>query len=85
VKLVLQGDCTHEVKVTHMKKVGYLVSVYTNGVKNQTRVAKDRIDIQTTIMGMLRMEDKCGNISDMASKSRMRRWKKESEREKASC
>jgi len=77
MKHVFQDSCQHAVKVTFMKKIGYLISVFTNGVKNQTSVTKERIDIGPTIRGMLRMEDKCGNYSNMAHRSRLRYWEKQ--------
>lgn len=81
LKTVIQGDCAHDVKVTFMKRVGYLISVFTNGAKNQTAVVRDRIDIGPAIRSMLRMEDKCGNSSGMARRSRFRHWEKLSKRE----
>ena len=76
LRTVIQGDCIHDVKVTFMKKVGYIISVFTNGIKNQTFTVKDRIDIGPEIRSMLRMEDKCGNWSNMAHRSRFRHWEK---------
>ena len=73
---VIQGEGIHDVKVTFMKKVGYLISIFTNGTENQKSKVKDRIDIGPEIRSMLRMEDKVGNISKMAKRSRHRHWEK---------
>ena len=82
LKTVLLGECTHDIKVTFLKKVGYIISVITDGIKNQNSVVKDRIDIGPEIRSMLRMEDKCGNISKMAERSRFRHWEKLTEQGK---
>lgn len=68
----LYPNCTHEVKVTFIGGVGYCIRVFVNGELNQESVVGDRLDVSPEIKSMLRMEDKCGNYSDMASSSRMR-------------
>jgi hypothetical protein len=85
MKTLLQGDVEHEVKVTFMKKVGYLVSVFTNGKKNQTGVAKARSEVGPLIRSMLRMEDKCGNYSKMAHSSRLRPGRKAAKNNSERC
>jgi hypothetical protein len=71
MKKILQGECTHEVKVTRMFD-GYGVRVYTNGELNAETKVRDRIDIGPAAKDLLRWEDKLGNISDYASASRHR-------------
>jgi hypothetical protein len=67
----------HTTKVTYLKGVGYGVRVFTNGNLSQETIVDDRIDVGKAIRDMLRMEDKCGNISKMAHSSRHRQGKKE--------
>lgn len=76
MKHVLLGGCQHEVKVTRIKGVGYGVRVYVNGQLNQEGIAESRKDISRVAHAMLRMEDKCGNISDYAGRARFRYWEK---------
>jgi hypothetical protein len=64
-------DCTHEVKVTRIGD-GYNIRVLMNGNVNQESRVYNREHISTEIYHMLRMEDKCGNISNMASRCRDR-------------
>lgn len=68
---VMLGDCEHEVKVTRLAD-GWGVRVFTNGVLNQETTVYSRADIGAAARGMLRMEDKCGNISKFASAARYR-------------
>ena len=75
--LVFLGECTHEIKVTFLKGVGYGIRLYTNGILNQECVVNSRILIGPTCRSMLRMEDKCGNISTMANRARHRIGEKE--------
>ena len=84
MKTMMQGDVAHEVKVTHLKGVGFGVRVILNGKVNQQQVAPTRSDIGRVAAGMLRMEDKCGNLSDFADRARFRKGEKEI-REKASA
>lgn len=74
---VLQGPVEHNVKVTHLKGVGYGVRVFVNGELNQEDVAACRADIGNVARRMLRMEDKCGNLSGLAHEARFRRGRKE--------
>jgi len=68
----LMGDVVHEVKVTRIKGRGWAVRVYTNGVVNQEQMATTQAEIALVARQMLRMEDKCGNISKFASAARHR-------------
>jgi len=68
---VLLGSCQHDVKVTRIKD-GWNIRVFVNDVLNQESRVYDRLYIQSEIRDMLRMEDKCGNISNMADSSRFR-------------
>jgi len=68
---VMVGECVHEVKVTRLGS-GWGVRVFTNGVLNQQTTVYSRQDIGAAARDMLRMEDKCGNISDYASRARHR-------------
>lgn len=74
------GKVVHDTKVTHLKGVGYGVRVFVNGELNQEDVVDSRDKIGPAIRSMLRMEDKCGNISSMADKSRHRPTTKELKR-----
>ena len=74
---VLQESVTHDVKVTHLKGHGYGIRVMVNGQINQEGIAPTRADIGPVAREMLRMEDKCGNISDYASSARHRAGVKE--------
>lgn len=74
---MLLGEVNHEVKVTAIKGVGLGVRVFTNGKLNQEVVVDNRIKIGPAIRDLLRMEDKCGNISKMADRSRFRPGEKE--------
>lgn len=74
---LLLGPVEHDVKVTRIKDYGWGVRVFVNGELNQEDLAEDRTQIGPTIRSMLRMEDKCGNLSDMADNSRMRPGRKE--------
>lgn len=73
---VLQGEVTHEVKVTRMKGHGYGVRVLVDGEVNQQTVVTSRDKIAEAARDMLRMEDKCGNLSDFADNARMRPGRK---------
>lgn len=65
------GSCTHGVKVTRIGD-GYNIRVFLNNEINQESRVYSREDISPEIYHMLRMEDKCGNLSNMASRSRDR-------------
>ncbi len=73
---VLQGEVTHEVKVTRMKGHGYGVRVLVDGEVNQQTVVPSRDKFAEAARDMLRMEDKCGNLSDFADNARMRPGRK---------
>jgi hypothetical protein len=67
---VLVGDCNHEVTVKKIANL-YHVRVLLNGEVNQEATCtKDKISY--TAKHLLRMEDKCGNISEFASAARQR-------------
>lgn len=70
--IVLADKCTHTVKVTRIPGKGYGVRVYLDGVLNQEEVVQDRCDIGPAARSMLRVEDKCGNISEYADRARHR-------------
>lgn len=69
---VLLGPVTHEVKVTRLKGIGWGIRVFVNGELNQEAKVESRLEIGPTAKSMLRMEDKCGNLSDYADKARFR-------------
>ena len=77
LRTVINGPSIHDVDVTYLKGAGYSIRVLVDGKVNQTSVVKDKIDVGPEIRSMLRMEDKCGNISNMAHRSRMRPGEKE--------
>jgi phage-related protein len=68
---MLQGDCEHRVQVTRIGD-GYNIRVFTNDTLNQEARVYDRQHIGTEAKSMLRMEDKCGNISKYADAARFR-------------
>lgn len=72
MKKVLQGNVEHEVKVTRMPGHGYGVRVLVDGVVNQEGRAESRSEIGQVARDLLRMEDKCGNISEFAHRARHR-------------
>ncbi len=61
-----------DTKVTFLGK-GYGVRVLRNGKVVSEATAPTKLQIGSTIKDMLRMIDKCGNPSEMASSSRDRR------------
>lgn len=67
----------HEVKVTYLGRGKYGCRVLTNGVVSQECVVYGREAIGPACRDMLRMEQKCGNLSAYASNSRHRLTKKE--------
>lgn len=77
LKKMMQGPVEHDVKVTHLKGVGYGVRVLVNGEVNQEGIAPTRGDIGHVARSLLRMEDKCGNLSGQADGARFRRGRKE--------
>ena len=68
---VLMDNCVHEVKVTRIGH-GWNVRVFLNGEVNQETRVFDRSEIGKAARSMLRMEDKCGNISAFADAARTR-------------
>lgn len=68
---VIVGECDHTVKVTRIGKAWH-IRVFLNGEINQEAKCFSRLDIGYTCRSMLRMEDKCGNISDLADSARDR-------------
>lgn len=66
------GECEHEVVVTYLKNKGWGVRILLNGEVNQGTIVADRSMIGVAARSMLRMEDKCGNISDLAQAARTR-------------
>lgn len=76
MKRVLLGNVTHEVKVTRIPGKGYGVRILTNGEINQEALAETRAEIGAVARSMLRMEDKCGNISNYADRARFRSHEK---------
>ena len=83
MKKVLQDEVIHTVKVTRIKGHGYGVRVLLNGEVNQEALATSRQEIGIVAKQLLRMEDKCGNLSDFAHSARHRAGKKESAVKKA--
>lgn len=71
MKQIMLGRVEHDVKVTRIGD-GWNVRVLVNGEPNQEIRVYDKRDIGRAVKEMLRWEDKCGNISDMADKSRDR-------------
>lgn len=67
----LQGECEHKVKVTRIGD-GYNIRVYMNDQVNQESRVYDRQHTGAEAKSMLRMEDKCGNISKYADAARFR-------------
>lgn len=72
------GPCTHDVKVTPLNKDKTLfgIRIYVNGELSQEATVEGKENIGDQIYSMLRMEDKCGNMSKMAHRSRFRKWEK---------
>lgn len=77
MKKMLQGPVQHDVKVTRIPGHGYGVRVLVNGEVNQEALAPTQGDIGRVARGLLRMEDKCGNVSDYADRARHRATQKE--------
>lgn len=68
------GACEHSVKVTKINS-GYNIRIFLNNSINQEARTSQKIYIGKTIAELLRTEDKCGNISPLASNSRERKFK----------
>jgi hypothetical protein len=67
------GECTHTVTVRRIGN-GWNVRVLLNGEVNQERRVYYPSEIGREAAEMLRMEDKCGNISQYASAARERNY-----------
>lgn len=80
MKRVLCGEVEHNVKVTRVAPGIWGIRVFVDGVLNQESSVDDRTLIGDEIRSMLRMEDKCGNISELAHNSRFRPGRKENAR-----
>lgn len=74
VQRMLKGACEHEVRVTCINS-RYHVRVLTDGEVNQEAVCQTRAEIGFTARSLLRWEDKCGNISELATSARKRHSK----------
>lgn len=72
MKRLLMGTVEHTVKVTRLKGRGWGVRVFVNGILNQEDLAITQSDIGRVARSLLRMEDKCGNLSDFAHTARHR-------------
>ena len=70
--LVLMGECVHTTKVTRIAPGKWGIRIFVDGKLSQESVVQCRSEISKEIKSMLRMEDKCGNVSDMAHASRVR-------------
>ncbi len=68
---VMQKHCEHDTKVTFVGR-GWCVRILLNGHVNQECFVTEKHEIGQSIQEMLRMEDKCGNWSDMADRARHR-------------
>jgi hypothetical protein len=80
MKKVLMGSVEHEVKATRIKGHGYGVRVFLNGEVNSEALAPTRADIGPIARSLLRMEHKCGNVSDHADRARHRQGEKAAKR-----
>lgn len=72
----LMGPVNHEVTVRCING-RYHVRVFVNGILNQEAVCESKADIGWTARSLLRWEDKCGNISDLATSARRRHNQKD--------
>lgn len=80
---VLMGEVEHNVKVTSFGGKKWGIRIFANGVITKEAEVESKSDIAAQIHDMLRMEDKCGNISKMASRSRFRFWEKKDKENEA--
>lgn len=76
MQYVIMGPVEHTTSCTRMGIKGWLCRVYVNGQPNQEMMVATRQEIGPAFHSMLRFEDKCGNISKMAERSRFRFWEK---------
>lgn len=72
IQRMFLGVVTHQIRVTRIKSGTWGVRCYTNGELNQEIQVHTRGDIGRAAREMLRMEDKCGNISLYADAARTR-------------
>lgn len=72
IQRMFLGVVTHEIKVTRIKSGLWGVRCFTNGELNQEIQVHTRGDIGRAAREMLRVEDKCGNISIYAHSARER-------------
>ena len=76
IQRMLLGEVEPDGKVTARGRRKVHCRIYVNDELNQEAVCFNRSDIGVTCRNMLRMEDKCGNISAFASAARERlNWK----------
>lgn len=80
MKRVLCEEVEHDVKVARVAPGIWGIRVFVNDEINQESTVDDRTLIGPEIRRMLRMEDKCGNISGLAHNSRFRPGRKENAR-----
>lgn len=71
IQRCLVDNPEHEVTVRNINGQ-YHVRILVQGQINQEAVCANKIDIGFTARSLLRMEDKCGNISQFASSARQR-------------
>lgn len=79
---VMQKHCEHDTKVTFVGR-GWCVRILLNGHVNQECFVTEKHEIGQAIQEMLRMEDKCGNWSNMADRARHRPTEKLNKKKKA--
>lgn len=72
LQCMFAGPVVHKIKVTYLGNGWYGCRCYVNGELNQEVRVEGRHNIRAACRGMLRMEDKCGNVSDYAHASRHR-------------
>lgn len=61
----------HEITVKNINGK-FHCRVFTNGILNQEAICYNKQDIAFTCRNLLRTEDKCGNLSKLATKARER-------------
>jgi hypothetical protein len=71
IQRCLLGSVNHSTKVTRLNN-NYHCRVFVDNILNQEYYCTNKSMIGSTIREMLRWEDKCGNISKLASSSRER-------------
>jgi hypothetical protein len=73
---VMMQHVEHDTKVTFVGR-GWCVRILLNGEVNQESFVTEKDEIHQAIQEMLRMEDKCGNWSNMADRARHRPTEKQ--------